>query len=107
MCRGPSSDTGTLLDLLEQSFYHSFELSQDSVTFNSLLERNLGLLARMEIEWTDHLDDHLRLRNDNSTVPIYHHATPLECDNRYVFENQYCDGNLLLNAPRFTGNRNH
>jgi len=44
-------------------------------SFNAV---NLERVAGVEVWWTDNLDDHLRLMNDDKAVAIFHHASFLE-----------------------------
>jgi hypothetical protein len=78
--------TGTLKDFLTNYFRSSRTLGQDGVKLERLFNaRNLGRIARIEIEWTSNLFDHLRLIDDERKVAIFHHAGFLNCQqNRYV-----------------------
>jgi hypothetical protein len=37
--------------------------------------RNLERIAGIEIRWTSNLVDHLRMRNDDTAVEIFHYAS--------------------------------
>lgn len=52
--------------------------------------RNLERLARIQIEWTNNLIDHLALRDDDTKVLIFHHATFLEHSRSGVFPPGFC-----------------
>jgi hypothetical protein len=40
--------------------------------------RNLTRIAGIKIEWTDNLNDHLKMKGDDTAVMIFHHASFLE-----------------------------
>ncbi|KAH9889671.1 hypothetical protein F4778DRAFT_773285 [Xylariomycetidae sp. FL2044] len=41
----------------------------------SFIAHSLGLIAGVDIHWTNNLADHLRLMNDDTVVCVFHHST--------------------------------
>ncbi|KAF9632946.1 hypothetical protein BFW01_g3809 [Lasiodiplodia theobromae] len=56
--------------------------------------RNLELLAGIKVSWTNNLSDHLRLRDDDKEVLIFHHATFLENGRTDIFPPGFCKETL-------------
>lgn len=75
-------ETGSLRDFLAEIFDPRGP-DQSHVrlekTFNA---RNLIRLAGVEVEWTNDLASHLSLRDDDTKLLVFHHATFLENVNR-------------------------
>ncbi|KAL1645030.1 hypothetical protein SLS58_004101 [Diplodia intermedia] len=56
--------------------------------------RNLELLAGIKVSWTNNLSDHLRLRDDDKEVLVFHHATFLEQSRTDIFPPGFCKETL-------------
>lgn len=79
---------GSIKDCLEKHFKVPGDLAEKvklEPAFNAL---NLIRIAGLDIEWTANLSDHLRLKENDKTIAIFHYASFLECqDNRFAFRN--------------------
>jgi len=76
---------GSIKDCVGKHFKDPGDLAEKvklEPAFNAL---NLVGIAGLEIEWTANLGDHLRLKDNDKTVAIFHYASFLECqDNRFA-----------------------
>ena len=74
---------GSFKDLLSQIFPPTPVLSTKNVKLDKLFNAfNLGVIAGIDIIWTNNLADHLRLMNDDKSVAIFHHASFLKRQQR-------------------------
>lgn len=74
---------GSLRDLLSQTFKAKPVLSPKNVKLDKIFNvLNLGVIAGIDIIWTNNLTDHLRLMNDDKSVAIFHHASFLKRQRR-------------------------
>lgn len=69
---------GSLQDFLK-SHWESQPMLKEMVKLESIFNApNLTRIAGIRIEWTDNLNDHLRMVGDDTAVMIFHHASFLE-----------------------------
>lgn len=69
---------GSLQDFLK-SQWGSQPMLQELVKLETIFKAsNLTRIAGIRIEWTDNLNDHLRMTGDDTAVMIFHHASFLE-----------------------------
>jgi hypothetical protein len=69
---------GSLQDFLK-SQWGSQPMLKEMVKLESIFNApNLTRIAGIRIEWTDNLNDHLRMTGDDTAVIIFHHASFLE-----------------------------
>jgi hypothetical protein len=74
---------GSLQDLLSHTFQSTPVLSPKNVKLDRICNAfNLGVIAGIDIIWTNNLADHLRLMNDDKSVAIFHHASFLKRQQR-------------------------
>lgn len=67
--------SGGMSDLINTEFYPQLVL-KESVKLEKIFNaRNLERIAGIKIIWTSNLADHLRLRDDDKAVEIFHHAS--------------------------------
>jgi hypothetical protein len=77
---------GSIKDCIGKHFKVPENLTEKVKLEPAFTTLNLGRIAGLEIEWTANLGDHLRLKDDDKTVAIFHHASFLECQHkRFVF----------------------
>ncbi|EME79502.1 uncharacterized protein MYCFIDRAFT_110781, partial [Pseudocercospora fijiensis CIRAD86] len=87
-------ETGSLRHFLAELF-HPREPDQGHVRLEkSFNARNLGRLAGVEVEWTSDLSSHLSLRDDDTRLFVFHHATFLENVNSDIFPPGFCEETL-------------
>jgi len=48
--------------------------------------RNIDRIGGIRIRWTNNLADHLRLSDDDGAVFIFHHASFLKFQQRYILK---------------------
>lgn len=82
--RGLVWDQGSLKDLVHGYFNVPVLLDHDVKLEKTFNARNLGRTAGIGIVWTDNLADHLRITEGDKTVAIFHHASFLKCQQRYI-----------------------
>ena len=71
---------GTVQGFVEDIFADQAVLEHEGIKLGTAFTaRNLNLVAGLRIELTTNLADHLRLRNEDRTVSIFHHASFLRC----------------------------
>ena len=76
---------GPLKEFVNGYFNVPTLLGQDVKLEKAFNGRNLGRVAGMNILWTDNLADHLRIVDDEDRkVAIFHHATFLKYQQRYL-----------------------
>lgn len=74
---------GTLNEFLQERFNVPQVLKGTSVKLEKIFNaRNLQRIAGIQIIWTDNLADHLRMREDDTRVAIFHHASFLKYQER-------------------------
>jgi hypothetical protein len=74
---------GSLKEFLQETFTPQTVLSHDRIKLGSqFTARNLELIAGLEVEMTTNLADHLVLREEDSRVLIFHHASFLKNQQR-------------------------
>jgi hypothetical protein len=75
---------GNLRSFVHHYFNESPVLSSDNIKFEPIFNaQNLVRVAGFKIEWTSNLADHLRMM-DEKTVAIFHHASFLRWQQRFV-----------------------
>jgi hypothetical protein len=70
---------GNIKELVSKNFSPEHELNTTvklSKIFNAC---NLQRIAGIRVSWTSNLADHLSMRDDDTRIVIFHHATFLEC----------------------------
>lgn len=76
---------GTIKEHISHCFPASPVLGHDGVKLGSIFNApNLETIAGIEILWTDNLADHLRLTNNDKQVAVFHHASFLLRQQRWV-----------------------
>ena len=75
---------GSLKDFVNGYFNVPVMLGQDVKLEKTFNGRNLGRVAGINIEWTDNLADHLHMIDEDKKVAIFHHASFLKCQQRYL-----------------------
>ena len=66
---------GTIKDLVNKEFVHQTAM-KDAVKLEKIFNaRNLERIAGLEVRWTSNLADHLRMRDDDTAVEIFHYAS--------------------------------
>jgi hypothetical protein len=66
---------GNIKALVESHFTPQTSM-KESVKLEKIFNaRNLEHIAGLEIRWTNNLADHLRMRDDDTAVEIFHHAS--------------------------------
>ena len=73
-----SWNSGKLSDTLRLAFQPKHQLSDTVKLPKSFHAANLERIAGIEIVWTSNLADHLSLKDDDSKVMLYHHASWLD-----------------------------
>lgn len=74
---------GSLQDFVRDIFSDKISLGHDGVRLGTIFTaRNLDRVAGFRVELTTNLADHLRLRYDDRTVSIFHHASFLQCQHK-------------------------
>lgn len=69
---------GSLQDFLK-SQWDGQHMLKETVKLESIFNApNLTRIAGIRIEWTDNLNDHLKMIGDDTAVMIFHHASFLE-----------------------------
>lgn len=71
-------DTGSLREFVANHFNPEAKEAGHVRLQKIFHARNLERLAGIQIEWTNNLADHLTLKDDDTKVLIFHHATFLE-----------------------------
>jgi hypothetical protein len=66
---------GPINEFLIKQFPKSRDLKEPTTLEKVFNARNLKHLGGIRIIWTNNLDDHLRLQDDDTKVSIFHHAT--------------------------------
>ncbi len=70
---------GTLRDFVHQRFDQPLVLGRERMKLGKIFTaRNLQRIAGIQIVWTTNLADHLRMRDDDTRVAIFHYASFLE-----------------------------
>jgi hypothetical protein len=70
---------GTLKGLLQERFNQLCILGSERVKLSKIFNaRNLERIAGIQITWTSNLADHLRMRDDDTRVSVFHYASFLE-----------------------------
>jgi hypothetical protein len=76
---------GPLQEFLRDVFPDKILLDHGGMKLGtSLTARNLDRFGSFRVELTTNLVDHLRLRREDKTVSIFHHASFLHCHQKYV-----------------------
>jgi len=76
---------GTIKDLVSREFSSQSSMKQPVKLERIFNARNLERIAGVEVRWTSNLADHLRMRDDDRAVEIFHYATFLKLHKeRYV-----------------------
>jgi hypothetical protein len=75
---------GPLKDFVHGYFNVPVVLGQDVKLEKMFNAHNLGRIAGINIVWTDNLADHLRMIDEDKKVAIFHHASFLKCQQRYI-----------------------
>jgi hypothetical protein len=66
----------TLQDFVQQRFSPAQVLKGAPIKLEKIFNaRNLQRIAGIQISWTDNLADHLSIRDDDTRVAIFHHAS--------------------------------
>ena len=73
-----SWNDGKLSDTLQVAFQYKNQLSDTVKLPKSFNAANLERIAGIEIVWTSNLADHLSLKDDDSKMMVYHHASFLD-----------------------------
>lgn len=74
---------GSLQDFVRDTFSDKVTLSHEGLKLGtSFTARNLDRVTGFRVELTTNLADHLRLRDEDSTVSIFHHASFLKCQQK-------------------------
>jgi len=66
---------GTIKDLLDTQMGAEAFMREDIKLEKIFNARNLERIAGIEVRWTSNLADHLRMRDDDTAVEIFHHAS--------------------------------
>lgn len=70
---------GTLSDFAQKRFSPSQVLKGAPIKLEKIFNaRNLQRIAGIQISWTDNLADHLSMRDDDTRVAVFHHASFLQ-----------------------------
>jgi hypothetical protein len=69
---------GTIRDLVCQEFTPQYKMKESIKLERIFNARNLENIAGIEVRWTSSLADHLRMRDDDKAVEIFHYATFLK-----------------------------
>lgn len=69
---------GTLQNLVNQQFVPQIEIKETVKLDRIFNARNIERIAGIKIRWTSNLADHLRMRDDDKTVDIFHYASFLK-----------------------------
>lgn len=67
--------SGTIGQLVGREFIGQNNMKQSVRLERIFNARNLERIGGVEIRWTNNLADHLRMRDDDKAVEIFHHAT--------------------------------
>lgn len=68
-------DDGTINDLVNKNLVAQTSM-KDPVKLEKIFNAmNLEQIAGIDVRWTSNLADHLRMRDDDKAVEIFHHAT--------------------------------
>jgi hypothetical protein len=80
-------ESGILRDFLKDHFFQPQVLSNDGIKLERMFTvSNLERIAGIQIKLTDNLADHLRMIDkDDKVVAIFHHASFLKRQTRYVW----------------------
>jgi hypothetical protein len=70
--------SGSLRSLIDAQFPPLYVLGEPVKLEKIFTARNLERIAGIKIIWTDNLADHLRMRDDDTRVAIFHHVSFLE-----------------------------
>lgn len=68
-------ENGSVEDFLKQQFPKQHGPKESASLEKVFNARNLKRLGGIRIVWTNNLADHLRLRDDDTKVSVFHHAT--------------------------------
>jgi hypothetical protein len=80
---------GTVKDLANREIVRQITL-KESVKLEKIFNaRNLERIAGVEIRWTSNLADHLRMRDDDTAVEIFHYASFLRFHQNWYHPNMY------------------
>ncbi|KAL4902092.1 hypothetical protein BDW74DRAFT_169809 [Aspergillus multicolor] len=72
--------SGTIQDFMQETFPERLGLNHDGVKLGKGFDvSNIVRIAGFKVELTANLADHLRLRDADKTVKIFHHASFLKC----------------------------
>ena len=78
-------ENGTFKDFIEGNFCKSRIDEPKIIKLEKLFTApNIERIAGISIRWTDNIVDHLRLVEDDSAVVIFHHASFLKWQSRFV-----------------------
>lgn len=76
---GLTWEHGSLRSFVTNQFKPARCMSRDHVKLGKIFTaRNLEIIAGIQIVWTDNLADHLRLKEHDTQLAIFHHASFLE-----------------------------
>lgn len=79
---------GSLQVFVRETLSEAISLSDDGIKFETSFNvRRMVGIAGFQVELTSNLSDHLRFRDSNKTVKIFHHASFLETHRKYVDRN--------------------
>lgn len=70
--------TGSLHNLIDTHFSFQQTLRAPVKLEKTFTARNIERIAGIKIIWTDNLADHLRMRDDDTRVALFHHVSLLE-----------------------------
>ncbi|KUJ15717.1 uncharacterized protein LY89DRAFT_564138, partial [Mollisia scopiformis] len=74
---------GSIQDFVRDIFSENVTLSHEGIKLGtSFTARNLDRVTGFRVELTTNLADHLRLRYEDRTVSIFHHASFLKCQKK-------------------------
>jgi hypothetical protein len=74
---------GSLQDFVNDIFLDKVSLSHDGIRLGTpFTARNLDRVTGFRVELTTNLADHLRLRYEDRTVSMFHHASFLRCQQK-------------------------
>jgi hypothetical protein len=76
---------GSLQDFVRETLSEATSLDDDGIKFETSFNiRRMVGIAGFKVELTSNLSDHLRFRDSDKTVKIFHHASFLEAHRKCV-----------------------
>ena len=73
---------------MRETLSEATSLDDDGIKFETSFNiRHIVGIAGFKVELTSNLSDHLRFRDSDRTVKIFHHASSLESRRKYVDRN--------------------